>query len=108
MSQSRPLLGCLAGTFSPSRRQIRSTRLRFTAQPASPQQGRDPAVAVAAVPGGERDDVGGEPDLVVRAARRLALRGAVLAENPAGPPLGHPELGDHMLHAGSASGGAQK
>ena len=30
-----PFLGCLAGTFSPSCRQIRSTRLRFTAQPAS-------------------------------------------------------------------------
>ena len=27
LSHSRPLLGCLAGTFSPSRRQIRSTRL---------------------------------------------------------------------------------
>ena len=27
LSHSRPRLGCLAGTFSPSRRQIRSTRL---------------------------------------------------------------------------------
>jgi hypothetical protein len=33
-SQSRSRLGCLAGTFSPSRRQIRSTRLRLTCQPA--------------------------------------------------------------------------
>ncbi len=31
----RVLFGCFAGTFSPSRRQIRSTRLRFAAQPAS-------------------------------------------------------------------------
>jgi len=33
-SHSRPRLGCLAGTFSPSRRQIRSTRLSLTTQPA--------------------------------------------------------------------------
>ena len=33
-SQSRPRLGCLWGTFSPSRRQIRSTRLSLTSQPA--------------------------------------------------------------------------
>jgi len=30
LSQSRPRLGCLAGTFSPSHRQIRSTRFLFT------------------------------------------------------------------------------
>jgi hypothetical protein len=30
----RPRLGCLAGTFSPSRRQILSTRLSLTSQPA--------------------------------------------------------------------------
>jgi len=29
-SQMRPCLDCLAGTFSPSRRQIRSTRLSLT------------------------------------------------------------------------------
>ena len=34
-SHSRPRLGCFLGTFSPSRRQIRSTRLSFTSQPAS-------------------------------------------------------------------------
>src|SRR5215211_4571874 len=31
-SHRRPRLGCLAGTFSPSRRQIRSTRLSLTSQ----------------------------------------------------------------------------
>ena len=30
----RPRFGCFCGTFNPSRRQIRSTRLRFTAHPA--------------------------------------------------------------------------
>jgi transposase len=34
LSHRRPRLGCFAGTFSPSRRQIRSTRLTFTTQPA--------------------------------------------------------------------------
>jgi hypothetical protein len=32
---SRLFFGCLAGTFSPSRRHIRSTRFTFTAHPAS-------------------------------------------------------------------------
>ena len=32
-SHSRPLLGCRAGTLSPSRRQLRSTRLWFTTHP---------------------------------------------------------------------------
>jgi hypothetical protein len=35
LSQSRLFFGCFAGTFSPSRRHIRSTRFTFTAQPAS-------------------------------------------------------------------------
>jgi len=33
-NQSRPFFGCFWGTFSPSRRQIRSTRLAFTVQPS--------------------------------------------------------------------------
>ena len=34
VTQSRPRLGCLAGTLSPSPRQIRSTRLWFTLHPS--------------------------------------------------------------------------
>ena len=34
LSHSRPRLGCFCGTFSPSPRQIRSTRLAFTVQPS--------------------------------------------------------------------------
>ena len=34
LSQSLLRFGCLDGTFSPSRSQIRSTRLSFTTQPA--------------------------------------------------------------------------
>ena len=71
-----------------------------------PQQRRDPAVAVAAISGGQRDDIGGEPRLVVGRAWRLALRGAVLAENPASPSLGYTERGNHMLHASAPASGA--
>ncbi|ETX26572.1 hypothetical protein RISW2_21955 [Roseivivax isoporae LMG 25204] len=35
MNQSLDLFGCFWGTFSPSRRQIRSTRFTFTVHPAS-------------------------------------------------------------------------
>ena len=35
LSHSLPLFGCLRGTFSPSRRQILSTRLWFTDHPRS-------------------------------------------------------------------------
>jgi hypothetical protein len=34
VDQSLPRLGCLSGTFSPSRRQMRSTRLSLIVQPA--------------------------------------------------------------------------
>ena len=34
VNQSRPRLGCFWGTFSPSRRHSRSTRLGFTSQPS--------------------------------------------------------------------------
>jgi len=35
LSRSRPFLGCVPGTLSPSRRQMRSTRFLFTTQPAA-------------------------------------------------------------------------
>jgi hypothetical protein len=71
------------------------------------QQLGDLAVAVAAVPARERDDVGGEPLLVVPAPRELALRRAVLAERGAGAALGDPKLPSDVLDAGAATRGAQ-
>ena len=38
--------------------------------------------------------------------RNLALRGAMLPQNPASQALGHAIFGDHMLHAGPATSGA--
>ena len=73
------------GTFSPSRRQIRSTRLSLTIQPAARSSAADPAIAVAAVLAGQRDDVGGQPLFVVSAPRHLALRRAMLPEHRGRP-----------------------
>jgi hypothetical protein len=70
------------------------------------EQRRDPAIAVAAVPGCKGDDLGGQRRLIVGPSRRLALCGAMLPQNPAGPPLRHAELGDNMLHTGATTGGA--
>lgn len=74
----------------------------------TPQQHGDPAVAVAAILPDQFDDVGGQPRLVFPALRRLALRGAVLAEHPAGPAFGDAECLAHMLHARAAARRAQK
>jgi hypothetical protein len=71
-----------------------------------PQQLRDLAVAVAAVPARELDDVGGELFFVVPAPRALALRRAVLAERGAGAALGDPKLVSSVLDAGAATRGA--
>jgi hypothetical protein len=103
----------LAGTFSPSRRhrqrRCRSLHPLVVDQPARgrAQQLGDLAVAVAAVPAGELDEVGGEPFLVVPAPRELALRRAVLAERSAHAALGEPELVADVLDADAAPRGAQ-
>src|SRR5207237_9558009 len=107
-SHSRPRLGCLAGTFSPSRRQIRSTRLSLTSQPVPAQQLGDLAIAVAAILPDQLDDVGRQPCLVVSAVRDLALRRAMLTECRAGTALGNRQRSSNMLDAGAAARGAQR
>jgi hypothetical protein len=71
-----------------------------------PQQLRDLAVAVAAVPARELDDVGRELFFVVPAPRGFALRRAVLTECPAHPALGELKLPSDVLDAGAATRGA--
>jgi len=71
-----------------------------------PQHRRDPTIAVTAVLDGERRDVGRQGRLIIGPAGFLALRGTVLAQNPASEPLGDAMFGDHMLHAGAATRGA--
>ena len=93
-SQSLPRLGCLWGTFSPSRCQIRA------------QQRGDLAIAIAAVLPGKLDNIGGEALLVLTTARDLALRRAMLPERRTGATLGHMQLRSHPLNAGTATRGA--
>jgi hypothetical protein len=77
-SHSLLRLGCLLGTFSPSRRQMRSTRLSLIIQTL----------------------------LVLTAARDLALRRAMLPERRTGATLGDMQLRSHLLNAGTATRGA--
>lgn len=71
-----------------------------------PQQSGDPAIAIAAVLGGERDDVGGESRLINRRRWNLALCGSMLTKNTTRKAFGDAMLGNDMIHAGSAAGGA--
>src|SRR5262245_8481341 len=105
-SQSLPRFGCLGGNFSPSRRQIRSTRLSLIIQPAWAQQPCDLAIAIAAVLPGKLDNIGRETLLVVTTARDLALCRAMLPERRAGATLGDMQLRSHLLDAGTATRGA--
>ena len=102
-SQSLPRLGCLWGTFSPSRCQIRSTRLSLIIQP---QQFGDLAIAVPAVLPGKLDNIGRETLLVVTTTRDLALCRAMLPERRTGATLGDMQLRSDLLNAGTATRGA--
>src|SRR5215471_9696988 len=106
VSHSLPRLGCLCGTFSPSRCQIRSTRLSLDCPARLAQQFGDLAIAIAAVLPSKLDNIGGETLLVLTTARDLALRRAMLPERRAGATLGHMELRSHLLNAGTATRGA--
>jgi len=75
--------------------------------PGITQQGRDLAVAIAAVLPGEFDDVGRQPLLVVAALRRLALRRAMLPERRTGATLGNANNMTNMLDAGTPTRRAQ-
>jgi hypothetical protein len=64
---------------------------------------RDLPIAIAAILAGQFDDVGGQPLLVVLPLRNAALRGSVLPEHAADPPLGQLQLGSNMVDAGAAA-----
>ena len=76
-------------------------------RPASrPQHGCDPPIAVAAVLSCECDDVRRQCGLIIRHLRDVALRRAMLTENAAGKALRDTMFGNHMLDAGTTTGGA--
>src|SRR5690606_37554789 len=64
-----------------------------------PQHRRDPAIAIAAIPGGEPDDDGGHRLFIRPAVRLLALGRTVLAEYLAGKALRDRELRQDMVDA---------
>src|SRR5260370_42506960 len=99
--QSLPRLGGLWGTFSPSRCQMRSTRLSRLAQ-----QHGDLAIAVAAVLPGKLNNIGRETLLVVTTTRDLALCRAMLPERRTGATPGDMPLRSDLLNTGAATRGA--
>lgn len=72
------------------------------------EQGMDTAVAVTAIIPGQRNNVGRQALLVGIVPRRVALRRAVLAEYPAGPPLRYRQCTTDLLDRLTTTGGAQK
>src|SRR6059058_847968 len=102
LSQSRPRLGCLAGTLQPLASPDPLDPL-VVDQPAGPaQQLGDLAVAVSAILPGQLDDVSGQSRFIVTAVRDLTLRRAMLAERRTGAALGDRQLTSNMLDAGAA------
>jgi hypothetical protein len=71
-----------------------------------PQHPRNLAIAIPAILSGQLDDVGGQPLLVFKAPRYLALRRAMLAERRTGPALGDVQMFSNMLDAGTPACGA--
>ncbi len=116
-NQSRPFFACFCGIFSPSRRQIRSTRLWFTCPLTGRRIARqfcregasvvrhsgDHPIAVTPVGARQLDDVVGQPFLVGSAMRNLAPCGAMLAQGAAGAALGYAERLPHMVDAFAAA-----
>jgi hypothetical protein len=70
------------------------------------QQGRDLAIAVAAVLTGELSDIGRELFGIFSAPRDLALRRAVLSERRTRAALGDVQVLSDMLNAGASTRGA--
>jgi len=66
----------------------------------------DLAIAVAAIPLGQRDNVGGQSLFVVTAPRDLALRRAVLSQCRTGTALGNRQHGANILNTCAATRGA--
>lgn len=72
------------------------------------QHRRDATIAIATILEGERCDVRSQRCFIIRGLGDLALRGTMLTQNSARSSLGHLQFIDHMVHAGTATGGAQK
>ena len=74
--------------------------------PRCPQKRRDPAVSVAAILAGKLDDVGCQSHFIVGRCRHPSLRGPMLSQSPACPPLRYTQFGNNMVHTRAATCGA--
>jgi len=70
------------------------------------QHRRDTTIAIATVLDSQSRDISSQGRLIIRSGWLLTLRGAMLAENSASKALRDAMLGNHMLHAGTATCGA--
>ena len=68
----------------------------------------DLPIAIAAVPAGEFNDVGGQPLLFLSSRRNTALRRTLLPKHATQPSFGQFQLRSNMADAGTATRGAQK
>src|SRR5690606_27871732 len=82
-----PLLRLLVGNLEPLPPPDPFDTLGVHRPAFGPQHRRDPAVAVAPIPGSKPDDISRQRILIGSAMRLFALGRAVLAENLAGKPL---------------------
>ena len=102
-----PLLRLLLGNLQPLPPPDPFDTLGVHRPAFRPQHRRDPAIAIAAIPGSEPDNVGGQCLFIGSAVRLLALGRTMLAENLAGKPLRDGELRHDMVDAVTTTGGAQ-
>ena len=84
-SHNLPLLGCFAGTFKPSARQIRSHTLGVHLPAGHLQKVSDAPVTVAAEATGQSDDRRGERVLIPQHLVSVTLAGTMLTESLTGP-----------------------
>src|SRR5262249_36879264 len=82
-------LGLSGGDFQPLASPDPLNPLVIDQPAGAARQRGDLAIAIAAIPPGQLDDVGGQPGFIVSALRDLALRRAMLAERGTGATLGN-------------------
>ena len=101
-----PALGLFGRYFQPLTSPYPGYPLSIHSPALMSQHRRDPAIAITTVLDRKGRDISGQYRLIIGSGRLLALRGTMLAENPASKPLRDAMLGNHMLHAGTATRGA--
>ena len=106
VSQSLPRLGCLCWTFSPSRCQIRSTRLSLIIQPAWRAAVRRSCDSHSGrIAEHKLDNIGGETLLVLTTDAGSCVVSSDAARAPRRRD-GDMQLRSHLLNAGTATRGA--